>query len=113
MPELLLAKRLRALPVATVLGREVRVARGSRARFLGLSHLGREAVGPGLLIPCCSSVHTFGMRFALDLYFLGGAGEVVAVRLRVPPRRIAFCGRARAVLELPAEEGGEIRSGAP
>lgn len=111
MPESTLAKRLRALPVATVLGCDLRVATGPRARFQGLACLDREEVGPGLLIPRCSSVHTFGMRFALDLYFLGGAGEVVALRLSVPPRRLAFCRRARAVLEVPAEEGGEIRPG--
>lgn len=108
MPEAPLAKRLRRLPVATVLGREVRVARGPRARLLGLAYLDREEAGAGLLIPRCSSVHTFGMRFPLDLYFLGEHGEVVAVRRLVPARRLAFCGRARAVLELPAEEGGEI-----
>ena len=108
MPELLLAQRLRQLPVATVLGREVHVARGPRVRFLGLAHLDREEVGAGLLIPRCSSVHPFGMRFSLDLYFLDARGEVVDVRRAVPSRRLAFCGRARAVLELPASEGGEI-----
>jgi uncharacterized membrane protein (UPF0127 family) len=113
MPEPLLAKRLCRLPVATVLGREVRVARGSRARFLGLAYLGREGAGTGLVIPRCSSVHTFGMRFPLDLYFLDENGETVAVRRGVPPRRLAFCGRARAVLELPAEEGGEIPLATP
>ncbi len=107
MPEPLLAQRLRRLPVATVLGHEVRVARGRRARFLGLAHLDREEAGAGLLIPRCSSVHTFGMRFPLDLYFLGERGEVVAIRQQVSARRLAFCGRARAVLELPAYEGGE------
>jgi len=110
MPELLLAQRLSRLPAATVLGREVRVARGPRARFLGLAHLDREQAGSGLLIPRCSSVHTLGMRFPLDLYFLGEPGEVVTVRRGVPARRLAFCGRARAVLELPASEGGEILS---
>jgi uncharacterized membrane protein (UPF0127 family) len=113
MPESLLAKRLCPLPITTVLGREVRVARGPRARFQGLAHLDREEAGAGLLIPRCSSVHTFGMRFALDLYFLGGGREVVAIQRGVPPRRLAFCRRARAVLEVPAEEGGEIQPGAP
>jgi hypothetical protein len=108
MPKLFLAQRLRRLTTATVLGREVRVARGPRARLLGLAYLDREEVGAGLLIPRCSSVHTFGMRFPLDLYFIGECQEVVAVRRLVPARRLAFCGRARAVLELPAEEGGEI-----
>jgi uncharacterized protein len=108
MPEELLCKRLRRLPVATVLGREVAVAQGLRVRLLGLANLDREQAGPGLLIPHCSSVHTFGMRFPLDLYFLGKDGEVVSVRRLVPARRLAFCRRARAVLELPDAGGGEI-----
>ena len=108
MPDPPSARRLLRLPVATVLGHEVRVAQGRRARLLGLAHLDRREAGAGLLIPRCSSVHTFGMRFALDLYFLGEHGEVVAVRRAVPPRRLAFCRRASAVLELPAREGEEI-----
>jgi len=108
MSESDLAARLGRLPVATVAGREVRLARGLRARLLGLAALDREAVGGGLLIPRCSSVHTFGMRFALDLYFLDGEGAVVARRLGVAPNRFAFCGGASAVLELPAGAGGEI-----
>ncbi len=84
------------------------MARGARARLLGLAHLDRERVGGGLLIPRCVSVQTFGMRFALDVYFLDGDGAVVAARCTVPPRRFAFCARASAVLEIPAEEGGEI-----
>jgi uncharacterized protein len=108
MPDTPCAPRLSRLPLVTVLGREVCLASDWRARLLGLSHLDRERAGTGLLIPRCSSVHTFGMRFALDLYFLDRRGEVVAVRLAVPPRRFAFCRRAAAVLELPAAEGGEI-----
>jgi uncharacterized membrane protein (UPF0127 family) len=108
MPDLPAAPRLLRLPVATVFGHEVRVAGGRRARLLGLAHLDRAEVGAGLLIPRCSSVHTFGMRFALDLYFLDGRAEVVAVRRAVPSRRLAFCRHASAVLEIPADEGGEI-----
>jgi uncharacterized membrane protein (UPF0127 family) len=113
MPDALPAQRLRRLPLATVLGHEVRVAQGLRARLLGLAHLEREAVGAGLLIPHCASVHTFGMRFRLDLYFLGAEGEIVSVRREVPPRRFASCRRATAVLELPADEGGEILPAGP
>jgi uncharacterized protein len=108
MPKTRCAPRLSHLPVATALGLEVHLARGLRARALGLAHLERERVGRGLLIPRCSSVHTFGMRFRLDLYFLDERGEVVSARLAVPPRRLAFCRRASAVLELPASKGGEI-----
>jgi len=73
--------RLRGLPAVVVLGREVPVATGLWARLLGLSHLDRKKAGPGLLIPRCSSVHTFGMRFPLDLYFLDERGAVVVIKI--------------------------------
>jgi uncharacterized protein len=100
-----LAPRLTRLPTAEVAGRRVRVAATRRSRLLGLAHLDRDAAGPGLLIPACRSVHTFGMRFGLDLVFLDGAMAPVSVRRAVPPRRIALERRARSVLELPAGGG--------
>jgi len=108
-----LAPRLRCLPVTVVLGREVRVASGPRARLLGLARLDRGEAGSGLLIPRCTSVHTFGMRFALDVYFLDGDGTVVSVRRGIRPRRVAFCRTAAAVLEIPAAEGGEFLASRP
>ena len=83
-------------------GRRVPVASTRRSRLLGLALLDRDAAGAGLLIPGCRSVHTFGMRFGLDLVFLDSAMAPVSVRRRVPPRRVALERRARAVLELPA-----------
>ncbi len=85
-----------------VLGREVRVAVGLRARLFGLALLDRAEAGTGLLIPRCSSVHTFGMRFALDVYFLGDDGRILEARRAVPPRRLLVCRGAAAVLEIPA-----------
>jgi len=99
---------LRRLPKATVLGIEVRVAARPRARLLGLALLDRDAAGPGLLIPRCSSVHTFGMRFALDVLFLDEAGRLLAVRREIPANRVVSHRGASAVLEIPAREGGEF-----
>jgi uncharacterized protein len=104
--------RLERLPVVEALDGEAFVASTFRSRLLGLACLDLENAGP-LLIPRCSSVHTFGMRFALDLCFLDESGSLVAVRRAVPPRRIAICGRASAVLEIPAGEGGEIAAPTP
>jgi uncharacterized membrane protein (UPF0127 family) len=53
------------------------------------------------------------MRFSLDLYFLDREGVVVATRLAVSPKRLAFCRGANAVLELPAGSGGEIAARSP
>ena len=94
-------RRFRHLPSATVLGREVPVATTRRARLLGLAGLDLDQAGPGLLIPRCDSVHTFGMRFALDLVFLDPHGRPCSARLGVPPRRVASDRRASAILELP------------
>jgi uncharacterized membrane protein (UPF0127 family) len=94
--------------VETVQGREVPVAVGFSSRLAGLAGLRRDEVGAGLLIPRCSSVHTFGMRFALDLLFLDGHGEVLAIRRGVRPRRFASHRCAVAVLEIPAGPGGDF-----
>jgi uncharacterized membrane protein (UPF0127 family) len=97
-----IARRLRRLPRLRVLCREVPVALRFRARLLGLAWLRRERAGVGLLIPRCASVHTFGMRFPLDLVFLDVYGRPLAWRLDVPPRRLVSHRGAYAVLELPS-----------
>lgn len=97
-----LPRRLRGLPSARAAGRRVPVALTGRSRLLGLALLPRSRAGPGLLIPRCSSVHTFGMRFALDLVFLDADGAEIECR-RLPPRRFARRRGAAAVLELPAD----------
>jgi uncharacterized membrane protein (UPF0127 family) len=95
-------RRLARLPRASLLGRDVPVAATRAARLLGLVLLERKRAGPGLLIPRCRSVHTFGMRFKLDLLFLDAEGRVLEVRRAVPPCRLAGCAPATAVLELPS-----------
>lgn len=58
--------------------------------------------GP-LFIPRCRSVHTFGMRYPLDLLWLDAHGAIVRVDRAVPPRRIRCCRAARAVIEVPSQ----------
>jgi uncharacterized membrane protein (UPF0127 family) len=86
-------------------GRGVRLATSRRARLVGLALTDRERAGGGLLIPGCRSIHTFGMRFAIDVAFLDADGAVVSRRQGVRPRRIVGDRRASAVLEVPAGEG--------
>jgi uncharacterized protein len=94
-------RRLRGLPWTSVAGRRVPVAERPLARLLGLALLDRARAGPGLLIPRCRSVHTFGMRFAIEVVFLDRAGAVVARCREVRPGRVLYQRRAAAVLELP------------
>jgi uncharacterized membrane protein (UPF0127 family) len=84
------------------------VATDFRTRLRGLAFRDRSDAGSGLLFPRCSSVHTFGMRFELDVFFLDEAGRIIEARRGVPPRRVLWCRGASAVLEIPAAEGGEF-----
>jgi uncharacterized membrane protein (UPF0127 family) len=77
----------------------VYVADDAAARLIGLAWLDDLPDGCGLLIPNCHSIHTFGMRFALDVDFLDGRRRPVRRVEAVPPRRVLWCRGATAVLE--------------
>ena len=64
--------------------------------------LGRPplADGEGMLIEDCAMVHTFGMRYRLDLAFLDPQGRVVKLVAGLPPARCAASLGAEATLEL-------------
>ena len=74
-------------------------AQTHRSRRRGLARLDVLAADHALHIPQTPSVHTFGMRFALDLIWLDRRGGVVRVDRDVPRSRMRFCGRAGSVVE--------------
>jgi len=78
------------------------VAESFAARLCGL--LGRRGLpaGEGMLIRRESSVHTFFMRFAIDVVFLDEHDRVLRIDPDVGPWRLKACRRARSVLELAA-----------
>ena len=91
--------RLAALPASHAHGLWVHEARTWRSRLLGLAGLRDLPPGLGLRLPRTRSVHTVGMRFALDLIWLDAAGTVVRTDRAVPPWRVRGCRRARSVIE--------------
>lgn len=93
--------RLGGLP-AVELGGELVVheALSARQRSRGLSGLDGLPEDRALHLRPCRAVHTFGMRFALDLVWLDGCSRVVRVDRGVPPWRHRACMRARSVVEL-------------
>ena len=74
-------------------------ARTRPARMKGLARLDAMPAAYALHIPRCRSVHTFTMRFPLDLIWLGSDGSPVRVDRAVPPNRMKLCLRARSVVE--------------
>jgi hypothetical protein len=89
-----------------VIAARVEVATTSARRSKGL--LGRTSLAPGegLWIVPCESVHTFGMKIALDLIYLDRRHRVRKIRTNVRPWRISACLTAHSVIELAA---GSIR----
>ena len=87
---------------------ELELAIDSATRRKGL--LGRDALpaGTGLMIAPSNAVHTFFMRFPIDIVFLGRAGNVLKICAPVGPTRVAACWRGFAVLELPAGEARNL-----
>jgi uncharacterized membrane protein (UPF0127 family) len=80
-------------------GMTVIEAHTHRSRRRGLSKLDALPATHALHIPQTPSVHTFGMRFSLDLIWLDKAGTTVRVDRDVPARRMRVCARARSVIE--------------
>jgi uncharacterized membrane protein (UPF0127 family) len=78
------------------------VANTSAKRRTGLLKHQRLEPGDGLWIVPCESVHTFFMRFSIDLVYLDKQRRVRKVRSAVPAWRLSACLSAHSVLELPA-----------
>jgi len=86
----------------------VTVARGFIQRTRGLAWRKSIPAGTALQINRCSSVHTFGMRFALDLLWLDKQGRTIRVDYEVPPLRLRSCRQAHSVIEVAAGEGRDL-----
>ncbi len=70
-----------------------------RKGLLGRDSLERDAA---LVIAPCNSIHTFFMRFPIDVVFVRRNGEVLKVSRETPQWRIRVSPRAFAVVELAA-----------
>ena len=86
----------------TVLADAAEVAAPSEKRRTGLLKHNRLDPGQGLWIVPCESVHSFFMKFAIDLVYLDRNKKVRKVRHRMVAWRLSACLSAHSILELPA-----------
>ena len=91
----------------TVLADHADMADTSAKRRVGLLKHRSLAPGEGLWIAPCESVHTFFMKFPIDLVYLDKRLRVRKVRHAVLPWRLSACFTAHSVLELPAGSAAE------
>lgn len=85
----------------------VEIAASYRARTRGL--LGRDGIDGVIMLTPASSVHTFRMRFAIDVAYLDRNLNVLAVHTMRPNRLGLPRPRSRHILE--AEAGAMTRWG--
>ena len=88
----------------TVVCERCTIADNPLRRMRGL--LGREGLesGEGILLRPASAVHTYFMRFPIDVVFLDRSLVVVGISDSVDPWQARSRKGAKAVLELPAGE---------
>jgi hypothetical protein len=101
--------RVRNQTRSTLLATAADVADTSAKRRTGLLKHQCLEPGAGLWIAPCESVHTFFMKFPIDLVYLDRNKRVCKVRHAVAPWRLSACLRAHSILELPA--GAAAQSG--
>jgi uncharacterized membrane protein (UPF0127 family) len=93
--------QVRNLNRNSVLADAAEVADTSAKRRTGLlKHVGLAA-GEGLWIVPCESVHSFWMKFGIDVVYLDRSKKVRKVRPNLVPWRMSMCLSAHSVLELP------------
>jgi uncharacterized protein len=93
---------LRNERTGVTLARTLELASDSRTRTRGL--LGRTGLAAGsvLIIAPCNAIHTFFMRFTIDVVFADRQGQVLKVCWGLKPWRIGVAMRAFAALEFEA-----------
>jgi uncharacterized membrane protein (UPF0127 family) len=85
-----------------VLADRAEIADTSAKRRTGLLKHTKLDPGEGLWIAPCEGVHTFGMKFAIDVLFLNKKKKILKIRPNMVRRRMALSLLAHSVLELPA-----------
>ncbi|OFW17222.1 MAG: hypothetical protein A3F70_09950 [Acidobacteria bacterium RIFCSPLOWO2_12_FULL_67_14] len=80
----------------------LRGAFDSRTRRTGLLRTDTFERGEAMVIAPTNAIHTWGMRYPIDVAFVARDGRVLKIRAAVPPWRCAAAWGAYAVIELPA-----------
>lgn len=84
------------------IGQNIRVATTLLERTVGLLATSTLANGDGMYLSPCRSIHTFFMRFPIDVLFIDSHGKVLSQKTYFPWKFSGVSLGAQGVLELPA-----------
>jgi hypothetical protein len=104
--------RLQNARTSHIVADHLETAFDSASRNTGLLRHRSFPSGRAMIIAPTSAIHTFFMRFPIDLAFVAKDGLIVKTRSRLRPWRISTAFGAYAVIELPAgalAQSGTVR----
>jgi uncharacterized membrane protein (UPF0127 family) len=102
--------RIKNLRTGIVYCQQAKLANSFSSRLLGLMFKENLNSGEGLIIAPCNSIHTFFMRFNIDVLFLDKRNRIVKIIRDMPPWRMSWMyWRAQKVIEI---SGGSLEQGA-
>ena len=93
--------QVKNLTRGTSIGEGIDSAESSAERRTGLLKHKKLDDGAGLWIVPCEAVHTFFMKFPIDLIYLDRRHRVRGIVRELRPWRLSMCLPAHSVLELP------------
>ncbi len=93
---------MRNVTRGTILAETAGVADTPDKRNTGLLKHQSLPAGQGLWIVPTQAVHTFFMKFAIDVLYLNKSRQVLKIRPSMAKSRMSLCWKAHSVLELPA-----------
>ena len=89
-----------------IISKKIVHAKKFSTRLKGLMFIDKMEGFEGMLIEPCNSIHTFFMKFPIDVIFLDRENKIVSIKRNMKPWRMTWIiAKAYKVLELP---GGSL-----
>jgi uncharacterized membrane protein (UPF0127 family) len=94
-----------------VIAQEAECAFSLGQRLKGLLGRASLAANRGMIIKPCSSIHTFCMRFAIDVLFLDKDLRIIRLIKNIPPNRLSpIVWGSKMAIELPAGQASQTNT---
>lgn len=85
-----------------IIATDAKVANDFFTRLKGLLGTRLLESGKGLIIRPCNSIHTVGMKYAIDVLFMDKYDQVLKIAMFMPAGKFSICRNSSYVVELPA-----------
>lgn len=93
---------IRNITQNTIIASDAGLADNFITRLKGLLGTNQLDTGRALIIRPCNSIHTFGMKYAIDVVFIDKQDSIVKIIQDMPAGRFSLCSGSSYVVELPA-----------